>query len=120
MAPWIAGLKSDGYEFRLIYVWLRSPDLAIRRMRARVRRGGHFVPPETIRRRYARSVLNFVSLYSPIATTVRVYDNSSGTPSPIARRARDDAAIEVFDHRAWDRIQGIARHEADEQADDQR
>ena len=47
----------------------------------RVRGGGHFVPEEVIRRRYRRSLINFFSLYQPLADTWSTYDNSgSGTP----------------------------------------
>src|SRR2546427_569025 len=33
-APWIAGLVASGYRFRIVFVWLRSPELAVRRVRA--------------------------------------------------------------------------------------
>jgi len=117
-APWIATLTKSGYEFRVVYVWLRSPELAIRRVNARVRKGGHAVPPDTIRRRYARSISNFCSLYLPLATTWRVYDNSSGFAAPVARRARNDSAPEIFDRRAWEEIQRIAHDQAQDPGTD--
>jgi len=51
-APKIKALISGGYEFHLIFLWLRSDALAIERVAARVRLGGHDVPNVTIRRRY--------------------------------------------------------------------
>jgi predicted ABC-type ATPase len=66
-APWLAGLIKDGYQLDLVFVWLNSPDLAIERMKLRVRKGGHFVPPDTIRRRYQRGIANLVNLYLPLA-----------------------------------------------------
>lgn len=77
-APWIAGLKPT-YRFHLIFLWLASPELAIARVRERVRRGGHHVPEETIRRRYYAGVRNFFQLYQSLADTWRFYDNSDPT-----------------------------------------
>ena len=50
-AGWINGLRSAGYSFQLIFLWLRSPELAINRVQERVRSGGHDVPEKIIRRR---------------------------------------------------------------------
>ncbi len=76
--PWLGTLRATGYEVNLYYYWLRSADLAIRRVADRVRGGGHYIPDDTIRRRYPRSVRNFLDLYRPIADHWRVYDNSQG------------------------------------------
>jgi predicted ABC-type ATPase len=75
-AGWLANLRTTGYEVHLYYYWLRAADLAITRVAERVRSGGHFVPDDTIRQRYARSVRNFFELYRPIADVWEVYDNS--------------------------------------------
>src|SRR5215208_2498675 len=66
---WLAGLRRTGYRVRLEYIWLSSPDLAVNRVRDRVRRGGHSIPEDTIRRRYDVSLRNFFRLYRPIADT---------------------------------------------------
>ncbi|HET9530934.1 MAG TPA: zeta toxin family protein, partial [Blastocatellia bacterium] len=42
-APWIAELKQNGYEFDLIFIWLSSPELAVRRVEELVRLGGHAI-----------------------------------------------------------------------------
>jgi predicted ABC-type ATPase len=68
-AGWLAELRRDGYAVHLFYYWLRGPELAIKRVADRVRAGGHHVPDETIRRRYSRSVRNFLELYRPVVTT---------------------------------------------------
>src|SRR6266850_65558 len=43
-ASWLKRLRQQGYEVHLIFVWLRSVDLAIERVAERVRRGGHAIP----------------------------------------------------------------------------
>ena len=54
-APWLQSLQVAGYKVALLYYWLETPDLAIGRVAARVRRGGHHVPEATIRQRWTRS-----------------------------------------------------------------
>jgi len=66
--------KSGG-EIFIWYVGLNSPELHIERVAARVRRGGHAIPEEIIRRRYERSRLNLVQRL-PTLAALRVYDNS--------------------------------------------
>lgn len=72
---------SQGSQIHLWYVGLSSVPLHIERVRARVRRGGHHIPEEDIRRRFDRSRLNLIELL-PHLTALRVFDNStSGDPS---------------------------------------
>jgi predicted ABC-type ATPase len=66
----------NGIEVFLWYVGLASPELHIRRVSARVRRGGHAIPEDMIRQRYERSRLNLIQLL-PFVTALRVYDNST-------------------------------------------
>jgi predicted ABC-type ATPase len=83
-APRLEALKAAGYTSHLLYFWLDSPDAAVRRVAERVRSGGHHIPVETIRRRYARSIRNFLDLYRSIVTTWTVYDNSGDYPRILA------------------------------------
>ncbi len=69
----------------LLFVSLRTAELAIERVAERVRRGGHMIPPPEIRRRYQRGLQNLFELYIPLADTWAIYDNSeSGVASMIA------------------------------------
>src|SRR5438093_12249381 len=53
IAPWLKRLKRGGYRVHILFLWLESADLAVNRVTARVRLGGHDVPEVTVRRRYA-------------------------------------------------------------------
>jgi predicted ABC-type ATPase len=53
-------LKAQGYEVHLFFLWVESVDLALSRVQERVLRGGHDVPEATVRRRYDRSIQNFI------------------------------------------------------------
>ena len=84
-APRMRTLLGAGYEFHLIYLWVVSPELSILRIKGRVLEGGHHVPDQTVRQRYARGLRNFFSLYRPIATTWHLYDaGGPAGPDPIA------------------------------------
>jgi predicted ABC-type ATPase len=72
---------SAGFEVRVWYVGLKSPELHIARVRARVARGGHDIPTERILERYDRSRYNLIRLL-PGLTELWMYDNSEeGDPS---------------------------------------
>lgn len=67
-----------GFDVRLIYIGLATPDVSAKRVAQRVAIGGHDVPTEKLAGRYARSLENLRSAI-PIAPSVRIYDNSSAT-----------------------------------------
>lgn len=100
-ASWIDELKQNRYRFHLLFLYLRSPELAVQRVAERVRVGGHHVPEIIIRRRYRRGARNFFKLYMPLADTWVVYDNSvPGKPSLIAAGSKD-AAPAIFRSDYW-------------------
>jgi predicted ABC-type ATPase len=93
-----------GYDFHLVFLWLSSADLAVERVRSRVGLGGHSVPQPTIRRRYAAGLRNFFTVYRPMATTWRLYDNSGTTGPRLVAEGRGSAARSVRDRAIWVRI----------------
>ena len=64
-----------GFEVRIWYVGLASPELHLSRVRARVQNGGHDIPEADIRRRFDQSRQQLILLL-PKLTELRVYDNS--------------------------------------------
>lgn len=72
----LAQAVAQGIEVRVWYAGLATPALHIARVRARVARGGHDIPEQTIRRRFEHSRLNLIQLM-PALTALRVYDNSA-------------------------------------------
>lgn len=104
LAPWIRRWMADEYEFHLVYVWIPTADLAVQRVNHRVRSGGHFIPNETVRRRYERGLDNFRRLYAPICTAWYVYDNSSAGGAEIVAEGDSSGVSSVTDERIWSRI----------------
>ena len=105
-APWIRRLKGAGYTFTLFYFWIPTPEMAIDRVRRRMKLGGHSVPEVDIRRRYHRGLANFFELYSPLATDWEFYDNTESKPRLVASGYRE----KILDVALWDRIRKEARH----------
>jgi predicted ABC-type ATPase len=68
--------KLAGWNVGLVYVGVRSADLAIHRVEQRIISGGHSVPVEDVRRRYERSLENLAIVYQ-LSDLVLVFDNSS-------------------------------------------
>jgi predicted ABC-type ATPase len=81
LLPRIMKMRESGYLFHLIYLWLPSADMAVKRVAARVHDGGHFVPDHVVRRRFVRSLSNFFNRYRRIADSWVMLDNST-TPEP--------------------------------------
>lgn len=76
MTRMLAEAAARGIAVRAWYVGLAGVELHIRRVRARVRLGGHDIPEPVIRRRFEHSRLNLISLL-PALAALRVYDNST-------------------------------------------
>ena len=55
-----ARAKDEGWRVGLIFVWLKSADLAIERVALRVKKHGHDIPEDVVRRRYDRTINKFV------------------------------------------------------------
>lgn len=104
LRPRIEALQKSGYFFHLTYVWLPSADMAVQRVAARVRAGGHAIPEVVIRRRYARRLENFFNLYMPIADAWQIVENSwRNTLRPIAMR-NPGGPMRIDDPELWQRL----------------
>ena len=68
--------QDQGYFVTVVYLWLRSPDIAVKRVAARVEAGGHDVAPDVIRRRYYTGLEYFFDLYAPVCDKWMLVDNS--------------------------------------------
>jgi predicted ABC-type ATPase len=100
-ARWLKSLRAAGYRVHLTFLWLPSPDLAVARVAERVRRGGHRVPEEIVRRRFTAGLKNLVACYLDVVDSWQIYDNS-GAEEPRLMASRDaGASPEIVDSEAW-------------------
>ena len=80
----IEDAKASGYSVTLLFFWISSPELAIKRVRARVEAGGHSIPESVIRRRYEMGLKYFFNDYMPVSDHWMLIDNSNAEPRMIA------------------------------------
>jgi predicted ABC-type ATPase len=80
----IRRLKKRGYQVHFFYVMVPTVDLALTRIRGRVLAGGHDIPESTVRRRFGRSLRNFLADYRQLGDSWIIFDNSGATPAVIA------------------------------------
>lgn len=104
-AETIKRAKAAGYVTTLIFLWLPSADMAVQRVRSRVRQGGHDIPEPTIRRRYATGLTNLTRLFLPLVDKAVIYDNTTASRSDFHKIAeKNETGITVFDRPLWDMI----------------
>jgi predicted ABC-type ATPase len=97
--------KHQGYGVNLIYFWLRSPELAVERVKRRVASGGHSIPEEAIRRRYERGRRNLIELYLPLCEEWMIFDNSESTPRLLGEQLSNQPPL-YYDRSTWNQITG--------------
>lgn len=78
-------MRAIGYRIWLFYLWLPTAEYAVARVANRVQQGGHNIPPDTIRRRYAAGLDNLFKLYRPLADVFWLYNAYSMPPEEIAQ-----------------------------------
>lgn len=97
-------LIARGYAVHLFYLWLPSPDMAVERVRHRVKAGGHDVPEVVIRRRFWRSLVNFDHLYRPIVTSWQLLDAGRLPERPLVAQGGESARTTIIDEDTWNRV----------------
>lgn len=96
--------KQKGYEITLLFFWLHSSELAVSRVKNRVKEGGHNIPVDVIRRRYENGLKNFFKLYLPLVDNWMFINNSGETYEIIAEGSYED--IIINNKSLWNQIRG--------------
>ncbi len=99
----ISRCKENGYKIILIFLWLNSPELAIERVRSRVKKGGHNIPEDVIKRRYRKGLQNFVNLFMSLCDEWVVADNSFSLPQVIAKGSALKTEV-IIEENIWNQI----------------
>lgn len=95
-------IKLKGYRLHLFFLWIPSTELALARIKDRVLEGGHDVPANDVRRRFARSIHNFFQFYRPLLDSWMLFDNSGLVPKLIAEEK--EGHVNILDKDLFDRI----------------
>ena len=93
--------KLKGYDVVFFFLWLNSAELAIQRVAARVAKGGHNIPEDVIKRRFAKGIQNF-SKYAAEADDWYIYNNSGKKYELIAKNII--GKLEIFNFELFNKI----------------
>lgn len=98
--------QSQGYEITLIFLWLSSPNEAIKRVEQRVKQGGHNVPKEIIVKRYYTGLKNLLNHYLPLVNNANIMDNSSEESSKrlIAKKSVG-GPVNIYNKIIWEELE---------------
>ena len=80
----ISQLKRAGYMVTIVFIFLKSPETSVARVRNRVEAGGHHVPTEDVVRRFYRSKHNFWYIYKDLVDGWHLFYNSAEHPQEVA------------------------------------
>lgn len=69
--------------------------------------GGHNIPTEVIRRRYAAGIFNMRNFYLPLAEEAGIYDNTDSRRTLIAEKRKGKFLL-IHDPERWARIEETA------------
>jgi predicted ABC-type ATPase len=93
-AAMLSRAKKSGFHVVIHFLWLPSPRESIARVRLRVKKGGHHVPSEDIRRRHPKILENLTRLYLPIADDWFFW-NAQNTPLRLLATSSTHAISDV-------------------------
>jgi predicted ABC-type ATPase len=102
--PLLKDCRNNGWNIKLLYFWLPSPEASLSRVANRVTHGGHDIPGEAIYRRFRTGLWNMIHLYLPLANEAEIYDNSDRKRVLIAEKRKTESLI-VLDRQVWIRIE---------------
>lgn len=76
--------RQAGYVVKLIFLSLPDAEMALARVAARVRQGGHDVPEAVVRRRFAAGIALFHTRYQSLVDYWQLYGNATTPPILLA------------------------------------
>ena len=77
----IAAWRAQGYRVSLYFLSLPNVETAVERVALRVQQGGHNIPANIIRRRFASGLVNFQHHYKMAVSDWALYDNTGMEPA---------------------------------------
>lgn len=102
LQKFIERLQKQNYRITIIFLFAESPEILVERIAERVKKGGHFVPDEDVRRRFVRGKRNFWNSYkNSVDSWILIY-NSEGAFYQVA--LSENGGIEVFDENLYDKF----------------
>lgn len=94
---------NKGYTIKLLFFWLHNESLAIKRVKTRVKEGGHNITEIVIKRRYQRGINNLFKIYLPLLSEIMIFDNSNDTIELVA--TGNFGIQNITNYNKWKKIQ---------------
>jgi predicted ABC-type ATPase len=82
-----------GYRISISFVFVDRADTCVARVKQRVRKGGHHVPEQDVRRRFSRAIRNFWDLYRNLADEWSLLYNGDDRHIPVLKGVAGDFRI---------------------------
>ena len=96
--------KMSGFEITFFFVWIDSFELAKNRVALSVRKGGHNISDDVIKRRYWKGIANF-SKYAQEAEYWYLCDNSGSEYVLVAKCIESER--QIFNFEVFNKITEI-------------
>ena len=93
LQKFIENVKEKNYQITIIFLFAESPEILIERIAERVKKGGHFVPDEDVRRRFIRGKNNFWKIYKDLADRWFMYYNMKDNFQMTATGEKDKTVV---------------------------
>ena len=102
LQKFIENLPVGNYQIRIVFLFAESPEILIERIAERVKKGGHFVADEDVKRRFVRGKRNFWEVYKNLADSWSLIYNAEGRFYEVA--FGENEASEIFDENLYDKF----------------
>jgi len=99
--------RNCGYKIISIFVSLDSVETSIYRIKKRKEQGGHFIPEDTVRRRWSRSHHNFWHIYKELSDSWYIFDNSGKGSTLVAEK--NGSRVKVYNKPILERVKNYAK-----------
>ncbi|WP_194850262.1 zeta toxin family protein [Nonlabens antarcticus] len=94
--------QAKGYSVSLMYFYLNSKELAVKRVETRVKEGGHNISKNVILRRYDNGLNNFFTIFKDLVSEWTLIDNSGRPYKTIAETT--DGILVVHETKIWNQL----------------
>jgi len=101
----ISSARSMGYRIYIAYLWLPDLKISLKRIRQRVKKGGHNVPEADARRRFPRSLVHFKDVYLPLCHHATVWDVSILPSQRIVEWNRELKSPNVYKAKKYEHLE---------------
>lgn len=107
-AKTIEKAHENGFSVQLLFFWLPTPETAIERVKQRVIEGGHNIPVDVIRRRYAAGIKNLFEIYMDIVDSWMLVENQNN-PRIIIARGGTESATKILNNELFNQLRTYVR-----------